>query len=407
VSKQGRTSFLKKRSKKLLLLFFKKERLPFLALLCLAAGPFTPTTDGFVLEHISQAGAGLRALHTALLAHPKNLDLALRTAEADMAAARAQGDPRYLGRADAALAPWPLAPSAPPRVLLLRAAMLQGTHQFDASLAALDLLLRADPGLGQAWLTRAAVHLAQGRIEAAHDDCGHYATVAIGLLADSCIASVMAASGHAPMALRALTLALGAGGGEAAPARLYALTIAAETAASLGDPTAADRFAQALAVDGNDPYLLAVWSDFLLDHGRAASVVPLLANRTRIDPLLLRLALAEQALGMPGAAGHIADLAARFDAARARGETVHRREEAIFQLCLAHNPGRALDLARDNWGVQREPADARIFMRAALAAGDPNAAMPVVQWVHATGLQDVQLETLMSQLAKGGAAHGT
>jgi tetratricopeptide (TPR) repeat protein len=284
--------------------------------------------------------------------------------------------------------------------------MLQSTHQFDASLAALDQLLRADPANGQAWLIRAAVHQAQGRIEAAHDDCGHFATIAIGLLTDSCIAGVMAASGHAPTALRALTLALGADAADLPAARLYALTIAAETATALGDATAEGRFAQALALDPNDPYLLAVWSDFLLDHGRPAEVLPLLGKRTRIDPLLLRLALAERALALPGAAGHIADLAARFDAARARGETVHRREEAIFRLDLLHDPAGALALARANWEVQREPADARIFLRAALAAGEPAAAMPVAQWMHATGLQDLRLESLLAQFAKGAMAHG-
>jgi tetratricopeptide (TPR) repeat protein len=374
------------------------------------AAPFISTDDKFVLEHIPEArdtaGTRLRALHTALLADPANLDLALRTAEADLAQARAHGDPRFLGRADAALAPWPLGPATPPQVLLLRGTMLQSTHQFDASLVALDQLLRAQPENSQAWLTRAAVHQAQGRIDAARDDCGHYATVAIGLLADSCIASVMAASGHATMALRALTLALGTGAGEQAAARLYALTIAAETASALGDATAADRFGQALVVAGSDPYLLAAWSDFLLDHGRSAEIVPLLQGSTRIDPLLLRLALAERALGRQEADGHIADLAARFDAARSRGDTVHRREEARFRLYLAHDAAGALTLAQANWDVQREPADARILLEAALAARDIAVARPVAQWMHDTGLEDVRLAALLARLATMEASHG-
>jgi hypothetical protein len=386
-------------------------------LLLLAAGcgaaranPFIPNDEKLVLEHIPEArdaaGARLRALHTALLADPHNLDLALRAAEADMAQARAHGDPRFLGRADAALAPWPVGPATPARVLLLRATMLQSTHQFDASLAALGQVLRAEPQNTQAWLTRAAVHQAQGRIDAARGDCGHFATIAEGLLADSCVAGVMAASGHAAMALRALTIAAEAGAGEPAGARLYALTIAAETAAALGDATAADRFDEALAVDGSDPYLLATWSDFLLDHGRAAEVVKLLQDSKRIDPLLLRLALAERALGRPAAEEHIADLAARFDAARARGDTVHRREEARFRLYLANDAPGALALAQANWGVQREPADARILLEAALAARDAAAARPVAQWMRDTGLEDVRLHALLAQIATMEAGRG-
>ena len=50
--------------------------------------------------------------------------------------------------------------------------------------------------------------------------------------------------------------------------------------------------------------------------------------------------------------------------------------------------GAALALARDNWDVQREPADARLLLEAARAAGDPAAAGPVLDFLAATGLED-------------------
>jgi hypothetical protein len=233
--------------------------------------------------------------------------------------------------------------------------------------------------------------LAQGDTDAARQDCGRFASMSLGLVPDTCVAGVMAATGHAPASLRALTLSLAVNAAEPAAARLFALTTAAETAAALGDASTADRFAAALAVDANDPYLLAAYSDFLLDQHRPGDVVSLLAGRTRIDPLLLRLALAEQALGSARAAGHIADLAIRFDTARSRGEVVHRREEARFRLWLCNDPAGALVLAKANWAVQREPADARILLEAAAMAHVPEAARPVVEWVRRTGLQDVRL----------------
>jgi hypothetical protein len=48
-------------------------------------------------------------------------------------------------------------------------------------------------------------------------------------------------------------------------------------------------------------------------------------------------------------------LRARFDASRARGDIVHRREESRFQLQLNGDPKAALRLAQENWKVQREP----------------------------------------------------
>jgi len=53
-----------------------------------------------------------------------------------------------------------------------------------------------------------------------------------------------------------------------------------------------------------------------------------------------------------------------------RGDVVHRREEARYRLALAGDPGGALALARDNWAVQREPADLRVLADAARALAE-------------------------------------
>ena len=363
------------------------------------AAAFVPASDSMVLERIpaarDAAAGSLRALQAALRADPGNLGLALRVADGDLDQARAQGDPRFLGRADAALTPWPLSPATPPEVLLRRAEMLQSTHQFAASLAALGQLLAQQPGNRQAWLVQAAVHLAQGRPDEAGRDCSRYAAMAYGLLADSCVAGVMAAQGHGGPALRALRIALNAGGQEPKAARLFALTIGAETAAALDDPQAEAWFTEALALDSTDPYLLAIWSDFLHARQRDRDIIALLAPYSRIDPLLLRLTLAERALGLAECAGHITDLGERFAAAAARGETVHRREEAIYHLDLLRDPAGALVLAQANWGVQREAADALILARAAMAAHAPEAAAPVRDWLARTGREDKRLARIL------------
>jgi tetratricopeptide (TPR) repeat protein len=369
------------------------------------ATPFIPASDSVVLEHVPEAGDGpsraLRARQRALAANPADLAMALQVARDDLDRARSLGDPRFLGRAQAALAPWPPGPSAPPDTMLLRAVILQSNHDFPGALAALDEVSRQRPKNAQAWLTRAAIHQAQADYRAALADCGQFADIVIGLAPDICTASAMSLTGHAPLALRAVALSLQVNAAEAARApgvAMWGLTLAAETADRLDDPSAEGWFARALALDPRDPYLLGAWSDWLLDHGRAREVVGLLAPYTRIDPLLLRLALAEQATGDPALAGHVADLAARFEASRLRGDSVHRREEARFALALQHQPARALALAVANWGVQREPADARVLLEAALAAGQPEAARPVVAWLRANHVQDERLVGLAAHV---------
>jgi len=200
--------------------------------------------------------------------------------------------------------------------------------------------------------------------------------------------------------LRAITVSLAQNAEQARanPAlAVWARTAAAETAERLGDPSTEQRYRDALAIDDTDPYLLGAWSDWLLDQNRPKEVIALLGDRTRIDPLLLRLTLAEQATGSSQTAGHIGDLEMRFEASRLRGETVHRREEARFALHLQHQPARALDLARANWDVQREPADARILLEAANTAGRPEAADPVRAWLRDNGVEDARISALATK----------
>jgi hypothetical protein len=77
---------------------------------------------------------------------------------------------------------------------------------------------------------------------------------------------------------------------------------------------------------------------------------------------------------------------------------VHRREEARFRLELLKDRRGALALALANWKVQREPADLRILLAAALAVGDHSAAKSALDWCHQTRIEDVQVASLRRQL---------
>ncbi len=374
------------------------------------AVPAVPAGDGVVLELVpgsrDTSSRELQRLNATLLQHRRDLQLALQVARLDLDQSRKLGDPRFLGRAEAALAPWPVGePATSPDVLLLYAVIEQSNHDFSGSIVTLHRVIATKPDMAQAWLTLAAVHQAQADYAAALVDCGQVATGTLGLVPDTCTASVMSLVGRAPVALRALRISLSQNVAEARrepSVAVWALSLAAETADRIGDPAAEGYYLQALAVDRDDPYLLGAWSDWLLDHGRPQDVVALLADRTRIDPLLLRLALAEQATGNAGLARHMAELGSRFEASRLRGDTVHRREEARYTLALLHQPEAALALALANWTVQREPADARILLETALAAGHPQAAQPVCNWLRNNGVEDLRLSALAGRTASGG-----
>ena len=177
--------------------------------------------------------------------------------------------------------------------------------------------------------------------------------------------------------------------------RLWLLTRLGEVAAWRGQPEAAERhYRAALALGIDDGYLLAAWSDFLLDRQRPAEVVKWLAGWEASDGLLLRLALAETALEQPAAKAHVQALADRFAAAKLRGDTTHRAEEARYLLHLAGDPAAALAVAAANYRVQREPRDARVLLEAAIAARDAGAAQPARDWLRSSGFEDAHLRQL-------------
>ena len=341
----------------------------FLAAPALAA-PAVPSSDDVVLERLPESRdasiATLKKMRSLVRAAPQDLRVATLYARRAVDAARATGDPRYLGQAQAALQPWWSADDAPSPALLLRATIKQSLHDFDGALADLDRLLARSPADAQARLVRATVRGVVGRADEARADCDRLDGAAPALVVAACRASVD------PSTWRSLDAAIAADTASQAGVRTWALTIAGEIAARRGDAAAAEaRFREALALDPADAYLAGAYADFLIDAGRHADAARLLDTRTRHDALLLRLVIAERHLPerRDRYAADRAELAARFDATRRRGDTVHRREEARYALEVEDDAARALALARANFAVQKEPADARILADATRAAG--------------------------------------
>jgi hypothetical protein len=183
--------------------------------------------------------------------------------------------------------------------------------------------------------------------------------------------------------------------------RLWSLTVLAEMAARMGkNEDAKQFFTEALNVRQHDVYLLTAYADFLLDQNRPADVIALLSGKTRIDALLLRLAMAKQRLAISDLTDDIATLRARFAASRLRGENLHQGDEARLTLFLLKQPQEALKLAQANWQAQREPRDARILLETALAAGQPDAAQPVIELLDHSGMEDIQLNKLAAKFGK-------
>jgi tetratricopeptide (TPR) repeat protein len=356
-----------------------------------ATTPFVPSTDAEVLASVP-AGA----THTSLPQRTQaasRLDVALPLAQFYITQARTGGDLRFLGYAQALLTPWIERARPEPQALVLMATVLQSRHEFGPALTDLDSALRLRPDDPQAWVTRATVLRVLGRYPEAEQSCGHI--TGSDEVATLCLQSVRAVSGALDSAYQTTR--------NIAPEALTGIVRAwrysqlGEMAEARGDDEAAVHwFSECLALTPDDLYTRAAYADLLLRHQQPAEVLRLLSGYHSMEPMLLRVAIAERQLGDPALAGDRALLEEAFAQEEQRGEAVHRREQARFLLDVLNQPAAALSAARTNWQVQRETEDALILLRAGQAAGRPAGAAEAADFVRTHNLEDARLKPYLS-----------
>ena len=368
------------------------------------ATPYVPKADSEVLEQLPNTVADtrardLRTLRQALAEAPDNLTLAVQLARDYVEIGRETGDPRYAGYAQSVLTPWWTLLDPPAQVLVLRAQLRQRSHQFDLALVDLDRVLLIDSRAADARLLRATIRQVIGDYPGATNDCAALRGLVSAPLVTHCEAIVLSVTGKLQDAYEMLAETSLSLSGFDPPTRAWILTSLAEMAARLAQPDrASEHFKDALAIAPSDQYLLIAYTDFLLDTGRAAAVIPLLAPYARVDGLLLRYTLALQATGR-ATSEPAAQLRARYAAGAARGETAHQREEARFALEIEQNPTRALELALANWRVQKEPPDLRLLITCARVMRNDAALQIAREWIAQTRYEDKRLDFLQMMAA--------
>ncbi|ESS71932.1 hypothetical protein MGMO_83c00050 [Methyloglobulus morosus KoM1] len=368
---------------------------------------YTPKNDAEVLEHLPVATgerSRLRKLSSQLTENPGDYSLAMSLAREYITTGRANSDPRYLGYAEAILNPWINPQNSLPDAWVLRATILQNRHDFQSALADLKTALALNPRLPQAWLTLAAIYEVQGSYPAALRSCMALARFSSSLTATICINSALSLSGRAKSSYEQLVSSVSTRQGGDPQEMTWAYTVLAELAERLNLMDEANTWYQkAIAQGQRSVYLLASYADFLLDHNRTAEAIEQLHGETQADTVLLRLTLAEQQLQHRSFHQHADLIKNRIAAAKARGDTVHQGDESRFALYILNDAQTALKLAISNWAVQKEPRDARILLEAAIAAKNPESALPVLTFMEKSHLEDARLEPLL-KLVKGYAS---
>jgi Tfp pilus assembly protein PilF len=363
--------------------------------------PYLPTDDGEVLQEVPAAAdpavARMHALRAQQSRAPASLPDAIALAGAYIDYGRQIGDAHYAGYAEAVIARWLSAADPPPSVLSTEATILQYRHQFAEARALLARTLRRDPANPQAWLTQATLDMVQGQYAQAGQDCVKVTATAGFDWGLACSGNLRLYTGGARQSLALLEQARTAG--SSPNYRAWTDGLMAEAAERLGDWARAESdYREALTLLPQDNFLLVAYADFLLDRDRPREVLMLLAAHTQSDTAFLRIALAEAAVHSDDAPRYAWIMGARFAALALRGSDYFGREQARFALELQHDPKAALELARRNWQVQREPWDTRLLLEAALAAGQPQAAQEALDFVRTAKLEDPVIASLVARL---------
>lgn len=358
-----------------------------LACVCAHADPYVPRSDDVVLAELPP-GTRSADMSARQLARAR-VDVAIPLAQFYIQQSRLSGDLRFLGYAQAVLAPWVAKEPAVPEALVLQATLQQGRHEFAASLATLHRSLATRPNDPQALLIRATVLRVLGRYAEAGMACEEFSSIVEPRLGLLCTQSLRALSGEADSAYSALSQMSSQGWPNSEKSWLYSEL--GELAVRLGRDEEAQRwFELDLKLVPGDFYVRAAYADLLLKQHNPAEALALLQGQESIEPLLLRIAIAQKQLHDPQLAQSSARLRAAFAAEEQRGETVHRREQARFLLEVENQPQQSLAAALENWDLQHEPDDVLILLEAAKASGRPEAAAPALRFARANHQRDVR-----------------
>lgn len=353
-----------------------------------AAGKdFTPTNDQQVVEKLSarlEPNSG--SPHTAAISARKAITLARETA-----------DTRYLGRAQAILAPWWDKMDAPVELAVLQATVLQSRHEFEAAKSVLGSALKRDAHHAQGWLTMATLERLSGNYPSARLACEKVARAGATLHAQACQLETLSLTGNHDLARRAFqALQMQTTDGTT---QAWLLSLQAENDERAGrDALALSGYQSSLSL-ASDNYTALAAADLLLRTQRPREAQALLKTQPSSDAVLLRRTLAAKMQQDPTWPSMAKALHARFSALDQRGDAriTHAREQALVYLWLDADGPRALEAAKLNLTLQKEPFDWWLAMASAKLAGQTDMLQSLREQVASIGLNDARLSVFRSK----------
>jgi tetratricopeptide (TPR) repeat protein len=367
-----------------------------------ASERFVPDRPDFVVAKVRQAipDAALAKLLERQHAEPSSEAAALELASAFIDRARRWREPRFMGRAEALLAPLALRANADAAARRLYADTLQYRHEFARAIRILDQLIREQPRDADSRLRRASLHLTRGDFSNARSDCAWVASLdgAASAAGFACLSEVLAGTGQLASASAMLEVMGKSLGTLPDDARAYLLSAHAALEDRAGrHERAVAIYGEALSLAPEDDSIRCAMADVIAQQGDFVRARSIVAVENPSLTLLVREAAwsaGDRREGLMRRAQEWLELEA------ARGDAGHAREAAILALANG-DAGVAIAAARRNFELQRELTDVRMLASAAVLAQDAEALRTLRVWIADTGFADVVTENILVRRSRG------
>jgi tetratricopeptide (TPR) repeat protein len=355
----------------------------------------------FVLLRTSGAAESsvLRKLRAALQKDPRNETLAVQYVEQCLRLQEQTADDRLPALAMSALGPWWTESTAPIRIRLFKAILLQRRHDFAGAQRELEELLQIRPNDSEILRFRCAIFLVQGKYEQARSLSFRLLQTGSSPFTFALLANLASLSGNTDSAVALLAKQL------QAVENKYPAEETAAAFSTLGElcersgnyEQAAEAHAKALTLQPLNLFYRAALADCHLRAGKVGEVIPLLRTRTDI-PMMLQLRYVEALKQMehPDFPAERLKLRQYFSLLREEGNTIHQRELARYLSRIEGDHAKAFEAARNNWNLQKEPVDAELLLEAAQGAKQLNRADEVTGWILKHRWSWLQLPTEIS-----------
>ncbi|MEQ9613154.1 MAG: hypothetical protein RIK09_16190 [Gammaproteobacteria bacterium] len=313
--------------------------------------------------------------------------------------AQDQGYARAYGHALALVNEWPTQYEPPPLLRIVKAALLQRTHDFGAARGELELALNADPEHQQALLMLAQIGLVTGDYGDVAEYCERLSQQPFLLAALNCRAQLQGLTGDGDAALSMLQSALALPSVSRLDARELHTT-AATIAHRLGYTSIAEsHYQQAFRLGNTSHYFLSNYAQWLLEQQRYGEAEDLLSSFIDGEDAYELMIFYFQSIrhSSPEMARQFEQqaLTQAIQFLSRRADDRPHKVLARYALIVANDAATALTEAQLNWQQQKEPSDTLLLAQAAVLVEDIATIEQVRQWQKTTGQEDLRLDSLL------------